>query len=452
MIEVWVDDRQAGSFTEETRPNFGRSSLAFTYLDSWLADPRSFSISPDLPLQRGPHTPATHRTTFRSFDDAAPDRWGRRLMDARLRQDAKEGGRKYRPASEIDLLLAVDDSTRQGALRFRRDGTFIGAGGPRAGIQELKKLVAAADRFRESGNVDDDVRELIGVGSSPGGAQPKAWVHAPDGTMMLAKFPQASDLYDVSAWELTAIHLQAEAGIRVMPSRRLELGPDSSVFLTHRFDREADRRIPYMSFRTAFDTREERLDYATLARGVAAISADPGRDAAELFSRAAMLAMINNIDDHMRNHGLLHVGKGWRLSPSFDVNPSRSGASDTPLTPEDDPFDRDVRLLVDHADDFRLTRDEAVNRLRTVEAAVSGWRETAVASGVATDALDHMSAAFENENRDRVRTMHQSPTQVFDFGSGPSKQQGTGDIWVAPHTRRGKPVEGHFRRRRNRKS
>lgn len=448
MIEVWVDDRQAGSFIEEIRPNFHKPSMTFTYLDSWLADPQSFAISPDLPLQRGPHTPAVHRTTFRAFDDAAPDRWGRRLMDTRFRQEAKEGIRRHRPANEIDMLLAVDDNTRQGALRFRRDGDFISKGGPRAGVHELKKLVAAADRFTEDGSVDDDVRELIGVGSSPGGAQPKAWIHAPDGTMMLAKFPQTSDLYDVSAWELTAARLQTDAGIRVMPSRRIELGPSQSVFLTQRFDRDGGRRIPYMSFRTAFDTREDHPDYATLARRVAAISAEPDKDAAELFSRAAMLAMINNVDDHMRNHGLLHTGKGWRLSPSFDVNPADRGSSDTPLTPEDDPYDRDVRLLVEHADEFRLTRDQAVDRLRTVEEAVSGWREAAVASGVDPEALGHMSFAFENENRERVLSMRESPVLIYDLGPGPANRQKTGDIWVRPHTRRGQPVDGHIRRRR----
>lgn len=449
MIEVWVDDRQAGSFIEETRPNFHGSSMTFTYLDSWLADPESFAISPDLPLQRGPHTPAVHRTTFRAFDDAAPDRWGRRLMDTRFRQEAKEGGRARRPATEIDMLLAVDDSTRQGALRFRRDGDFISKGGTRAGVHELKKLVAAADRFIEDGSIDDDVRELIGVGSSPGGAQPKAWIHADDGMMMLAKFPQTSDLYDVSAWELTAVRLQEKTGIRVMASSRIELGPSQSVFLTRRFDRDGSRRIPYMSFRTAFDTREDHPDYATLACRMAAISAEPDKDAAELFSRAAMLAMINNIDDHMRNHGLIHTGRGWRLSPSFDVNPADRGTSDTPLTPEDDVYDRDVRLLVEHADAFRLTRDQAVNRLRTVEAAVSTWRETAVECGVDPEALGHMADAFENENRQRVLSMQESPALIFDLGSGTGAGRATGDIWVQPHSRGGRPVEGHFRRRKH---
>lgn len=446
-IEVWIGDRHVGSFTEETRAGFQHASQTFTYLDSWLADPQSFAVSPDLPLQRGPHTPAAHRNTFRSFDDAAPDRWGRGLLDTRFRQAAKASGQRYRPASETELLLAVDDHTRQGALRFRRNGVFLGTGGPRAGIRDLKKLSGAAARFRDNGTVDEDVQELIGVGSSPGGAQPKAWVHDDNAEMILAKFPQTSDLYDVSAWELTAVHLQAAAGIRVMDSRILRLGPDQAVFLTKRFDRSGDRRIPYMSFRSAFDVRDgDRPDYATLARAVASISAAPNEDAAELFSRAAMLAMINNIDDHMRNHGLLHGPGGWRLSPSFDVNPSRGGASDTPLTPEDDPSDRDVRLLVEHADSFRLTRVEAVRRLKAVEEAVSHWPQAAVASGVEPDALEHMAGAFEHENRQRVLDMSPAPALFFDLGAG-SGDSASGDIWIPPHNRGGKPVKGHYRRR-----
>lgn len=32
-------------------------------------------------------------------------------------------------------------------------------------------------------------------------------------------------------------------------------------------------------------------------------------------------ALVGNIDDHPRNHGLLHDGHGWRLSPAFDITP-----------------------------------------------------------------------------------------------------------------------------------
>jgi len=32
--------------------------------------------------------------------------------------------------------------------------------------------------------------------------------------------------------------------------------------------------------------------------------------------------LLNNTDDHLRNHGLLRCGSGWRLSPAFDINPT----------------------------------------------------------------------------------------------------------------------------------
>ncbi|MDI3196233.1 hypothetical protein QK285_17740 [Pseudarthrobacter sp. AL20] len=65
----------------------------------------------------------------------------------------------------------------------------------------------------------------------------------------------------------------------------------------------------------------------------------------------------DNTDDHMRNHGLLRAGKGWRLSPSFEVNPVPSGVSETPLTPGGSLWDRYVRDLIDYALEFRLMRE-----------------------------------------------------------------------------------------------
>lgn len=44
-------------------------------------------------------------------------------------------------------------------------------------------------------------------------------------------------------------------------------------------------------------------------------------------------------------------------------------------------------LFVKHADDFKLTRHEAVERIRIVDEAVSHWREDAGACGVQPDAL-----------------------------------------------------------------
>jgi serine/threonine-protein kinase HipA len=33
--------------------------------------------------------------------------------------------------------------------------------------------------------------------------------------------------------------------------------------------------------------------------------------------------LIANTDDHLRNHGFLYQpGRGWRLSPAYDLNPT----------------------------------------------------------------------------------------------------------------------------------
>lgn len=142
--------------------------------------------------------------------------------------------------------------------------------------------------------------------------------------------------------------------------------------------------------------------------------------------RAALIVMVNNIDDHMRNHGLLHDGQGWRLAPSFDVNPSRHASPATPLTPEDDPYDRDIRLLVHRAADFRLTQAQALHRIRAVVEAVSYWRDDALSSGVQADALESMSPAFEGENLRRAQELGAGTQAIVDLPGRPRAQTNPG--------------------------
>jgi serine/threonine-protein kinase HipA len=45
-------------------------------------------------------------------------------------------------------------------------------------------------------------------------------------------------------------------------------------------------------------------------------------DAHALYRRVVFNVLISNVDDHLRNHGFLWLGKaGWSLSPTFDLNP-----------------------------------------------------------------------------------------------------------------------------------
>lgn len=378
-VEVLVNETLAGVMEIETDGFSPREHISFTYADSWMSAPEAFEISPELPLRRGPQHPTQGRELFGSFRDAAPDAWGRKLLYEELRQRARaNGASRIPPAGEASYLLMVNDETRQGALRFKENGQFLSSWGRGAGIRDLKVLAEEARVFAETGEVKEENSLLMGAGSSPGGAQPKAWVRDDDGSMLLAKFPKTSDIGNVQLWEMVAVRLQQRAGIRVADSRLMPLTEFSHIFLTKRFDRDGDRRIPYMSVRTALqlDTYSHP-DYVRIASEVAHISAAPVQDANEMFNRAALIAMVNNTDDHMRNHGLLRTSKGWRLSPSFDVNPTPGGTSETPLTPSGNLFDRDVTEMLEYTDAFRLTRDAAVERLQRVAAAVSHWQGSA---------------------------------------------------------------------------
>ena len=45
-------------------------------------------------------------------------------------------------------------------------------------------------------------------------------------------------------------------------------------------------------------------------------------DAHALYRRVVFNVLISNVDDHLRNHGFLWLGKaGWSLSPAYDLNP-----------------------------------------------------------------------------------------------------------------------------------
>ena len=70
---------------------------------------------------------------------------------------------------------------------------------------------------------------------------------------------------------------------------------------------------------------EEGRSYLEIAEFIATQGADPVADLRELWSRIVFSELVQNTDDHLRNHGFLLTEKGWRLAPMFDVNPNPDG-------------------------------------------------------------------------------------------------------------------------------
>ncbi|MDO4537497.1 MAG: type II toxin-antitoxin system HipA family toxin [Coriobacteriales bacterium] len=297
-----------------------RLRTTFTYASSWLGSRHSFALAPTAPLSSS----SLQFVGLPGFlSDAAPDRWGRRLIFRGAQGEADRSHTAMRSLDDVDYLLGVDDWARMGALRFSRDEgqTFIGKGTDIPKIVRLPQLLTAARSVDAGTDEWRQLKSLLDVGSSSlGGARPKATVQ--DGrTLWLAKFPSVRDEWDVMTWEAWALIMARRAGLKT-PDIRVERVGEVSILLSRRFDRAEQERIPYLSALSALGLQDGAdADYLDLADVLLDSSDRPHGDIRELFARMVLSVALHNTDDHLRNHGFLQSGKGWRLSPVFDVNP-----------------------------------------------------------------------------------------------------------------------------------
>lgn len=371
-------------------------STTYQYDDLYRADGRAYPLDPVLPLYRG----AVHAGRLPgSFQDCAPDRWGRNLLRKRSDAAARLEGRVPHTLSDADYLLGVSDLSRQGALRFSDEvgGPYLADDHDVPKVVELPRLLHASDQVAADEPNLDAVKELLDAGSgSLGGARPKASVRD-RGRLLLAKFPHPGDTWNVMAWEKTALDLAERAGIAT-PSRRLVTVGGRSVLLLDRFDRaDSGHRVGYISAMSLLEARDgESRDYVEIAEALAEHGSDVRKDLAELWRRAAFFLAMNNTDDHLRNHGFLATPGGWTLSPCFDVNPNPSGA-DRRVTAIGGAYGRadGLKALGLYRDTFGLTEHEARDVLAEVAAATSTWREVAASNGVSAREIDMFAPVFD---------------------------------------------------------
>jgi serine/threonine-protein kinase HipA len=111
------------------------------------------------------------------------------------------------------------------------------------------------------------------------------------------------------------------------------------------------------------------------------------------------------VDDHLHNHGFLHVERGlWRLSPAFDLNPfpDRARELKTWISAEAGP-EATIEALMSVIAYFKLSRRRAKEILRQVEQAVTKWREVGRALGMSASDLESFADAFEHSERKAAR-------------------------------------------------
>lgn len=382
----------------------GKEIVLFEYDDEWLRNAERFALAPDLPLTRGGFAPLAGQVIHGSLGDSAPDTWGRRLMQRAERRQAEREGRAVRTLMESDYLLGVADETRLGALRFRRVGEEEFLARPGTGVPalvDLGRLLHSTERILRDEETDEDLQMIFAPGSSLGGARPKASVIDGQGRLAIAKFPKESDEYSIETWEEIALRLAELAGIAT-PGHELVQVAGKAVLLSRRFDREGERRIPFLSAMAMLGARDgEGGSYPEIVDALARHGARAKQDTHELYRRVAFSVLISNVDDHLRNHGFLRLEKsGWTLSPAYDLNPVPVDLKARVLTTRIDLDEGtcSTDLLEASAGYFALSLKEARSILKQVANATTTWREVAREVGARTAEIERMASAFEHDD------------------------------------------------------
>ena len=377
-----------------------RQSSVFEYADEWLSHSEAFALDPaNLPLNSNPVYSNFEKSALPgALRDTAPDRWGRQL----IRRAFRKSGEK-RSLSEIDYLLAINDQTRIGALRYKHEGEtdFDHNIGPYRvpPLIQLPALLNAADAVQRNTEAADDLKLLLHEGSPLGGARPKSAVIDRDGQIAIAKFPKPDEDRSIPHGEIMALTLAKKAGINASFGRLLNVA-DRPVALISRFDRSGVYRHPFLSAMTLLGLSEgDTATYTDIAESIRMYSSAPIEDLHELWRRIVFGVMIGNLDDHLRNHGFLYDGDGkWRLSPAYDLNPVPLEEKVRELTTwisEEGP-QASIDLARNAAPFFALKDNHAESIIDEVSQATATWRDVARQLGMSSTDIGIYASAFDS--------------------------------------------------------
>lgn len=369
----------------------GSESYAFRFDDNWLKFHAGIKLSEDINNYPGLQYTQPGNDIFGCFSDALPDRWGRTLLKRREQIQASEEKRAVRNLSSFDYLMGIDDFSRMGGFRLKRelDGDFINVS-PSLKIPpltELRQLVLASQEVEKSEENDvlpekKWIAQLIQPGTSLGGARPKAGVLDDSGNLCIAKFPSRKDDYDTGLWEHFSHLLARKAGIYAAQTKVLGGLGKYHTLLSKRFDRtDEGKRIHFASSMSLIglrdgDNAQGGYGYLNIVDFILQSCCDVEKNLQELYRRVAFYICIGNSDDHFRNHGFLLTPRGWTLSPAYDMNPTLNEYQS--LLINESSNKADIRTLLESCESYMIKKEVAENIIRQVQAAVAGWENLAV--------------------------------------------------------------------------
>jgi serine/threonine-protein kinase HipA len=314
------------------------SSFAYglRYLDRGNAqeiDPVALSLKNKSEIKGKRLVPPNSLEAFGGIWDAAPDSWGRRVIEARLKVPANS-------LPESTYLLEAG-SDRIGALDVRAslDQEERPA---HESIHNLSYVLEGAQNIEAGLPVSEALSRILIVGSGLGGMRPKASVRDDDNILLVAKIPSNNDgALDVPSIEYATLKLAELAGLNVAQTQLEQVGK-KKVLMVKRFDRSwtaaarsveiSHHVVSAFTLVACHESESNTKSYMDIADAIRryCLVQTVKSDVEELYARMIFNLFVSNDDDHLRNHAFLwnQELKGWSLSPLYDVMPHAVIASE----------------------------------------------------------------------------------------------------------------------------
>jgi serine/threonine-protein kinase HipA len=250
-------------------------------------------------------------------DDARPDQWGERVIRL-IERPARLSLLEY-------LYFAGDDRFGALGVSLQADAYVPAPTAALSTFEGLTDMHQAVQRVMAGEAVSEQQRRLLQPGVSMGGARPKSLMQF-DGVSWVVKFSEGVEL-DSALIEHASLQLARRCGIHTADTLALPL-PKGHAVAVKRFDRTGASRLHVLSAHVALRAAGEPMGYPELAQLIRRLG-HPDQVRAqqqELFRRMVFNILIDNTDDHEKNHALVRGEHGfYALSPAFDVLPSAQG-------------------------------------------------------------------------------------------------------------------------------
>lgn len=394
--------------------------VSLRYGQDWLS--HGFALSEDLPLRDTEFLPLGRLSSnvpraVGAVDDARPDRWGEkviRFVDKPQRLSLME----Y-------LYYAGDD--RFGALGVSTSASHYSprATGPLPRLEDAQQLSEVAAKIEASEPLTALEAKIMAGGGSPlGGAKPKALISI-GGEQWVIKFFNHEPI-DAPVVEHASMTLAERAGITVAQTRVIQLVGLHAVAI-RRFDRQQGLRIHSISAGTAIRAatisgQEPQMGYPELARILRRVGVTQAninqQDARELFRRMVFNILIDNTDDHEKNHSLLVVNPfengRLKLAPAYDVLPTNSGQGYQEFICGAQGRDSTLENAMSQCDAFGLLPTQAAVEVARVIAVVQTWKIHFAQVGVTQRDIDSLAQQIDGEYLLAQRTGF-DPAKFQDF-------------------------------------